>query len=233
MSAINMQTADFITTTLSGALAAGAASMTIGTGLNIPDANGILQLDYTDAAGAGVGADNGPETIHYTAYNTATGAITGMTRGMAGTTDVAHGNGALIAAAPSVVHLTGELGYAQITSNFFTATTGSEVDVTGLSTTVTVPAGGRRIKISVYLPAFNSSNAVSCHVSIAEGAAILTSSNLDVITGNKDIPISVSYCAVPTVGSHTYKVTVRSEGATTMTCKAAAASPNFILVEII
>lgn len=232
MSAINMQTADFITTTLSGALAAGAASMTIGTGLNIPDANGILQLDYTDAAGAGVGADNGPETIHYTAYNTATGAITGMTRGMAGTTDVAHGNGALIAAAPSVVHLTGELGYAQITSNFSTSTTGSEVDVTGLSTTVTVPAGGRRIKISVYLPAFNSSNAVSCHVSIAE-ATILASSNLDVATGNKDIPIAVMYAVAATAGAHTYKVTLRSEAATTMTCKAAAASPNFILVEII
>jgi len=125
----------------------------------------------------------------------------------------------------------GVLGYAEITSNFVTGTTGSEVDVTGLATTVTVPTGGRRIKISVYLPAFYSSNAVGCHVSIAEGATILSQSNLDVATGNKDIPISVSYCAVPSAGSHTYKVTVRSEGATTMICKASARSIAYILVE--
>ena len=98
-------TADFVTSTLSGALAAGATTATIGSGLDIPATNGVLHLDYTDALGAGVGADNGPETITYATYTTGTGALAGMTRGVAGTTDVAHANGALVSAGISVEHL--------------------------------------------------------------------------------------------------------------------------------
>ncbi len=89
-------TADFITTTLNGALAAGANSATIGTGLDLPVTNGILQVDYDDPLGAGVGADNGPETISYTTYTSGTGALTGVVRGLAGTTDVSHNNGATV-----------------------------------------------------------------------------------------------------------------------------------------
>lgn len=44
---------------------------------------------------------------------------------------------------------TNRLGYAQITSNF-TTTSVSDVQVTGLTTTVTVPSGGRGVKITVY-----------------------------------------------------------------------------------
>ena len=100
MAVINLPTADFVTTTLNGAVSAGATSATIGTGLSIPATNGILQVDY-DSSSA-VGADNGPETWFYTAYTTGTGAVSGLTRGYAGTTDVLHANGASVQAGPSV-----------------------------------------------------------------------------------------------------------------------------------
>lgn len=87
---------DFVTSTLSGALTNNATSGTIGTGLGLPAANGVLQVDYDSAIAVGV--DYGPETITYTAYNTGTGALTGITRGVAGTTGVAHNNGATVQA---------------------------------------------------------------------------------------------------------------------------------------
>jgi hypothetical protein len=105
--AYSSPTADFVTSTLSGALAAGATTATIGSGLDIPATNGVLHLDYTDALGAGVGADNGPETISYATYTTGTGALAGITRGVAGTTDVAHANGALVSCGISAANISG------------------------------------------------------------------------------------------------------------------------------
>ena len=97
---------DFQTSTLSGAIVAGANSMTIGTGLNIPAANGVLQIDYGNLASIGLGVADGPETISYTAYNTGTGAVTGMTRGLARTTDVDHSNGATVQLGDSALYYT-------------------------------------------------------------------------------------------------------------------------------
>ena len=105
MTLVDIPSGDFVTTTLNGAISAAATTMTIGTGLNIPAANGILQIDYDSSTA--VGADNGPETIYYTSYTTGTGAISGMTRGYdANTSGVAHANGASVQAGPSVAHLT-------------------------------------------------------------------------------------------------------------------------------
>ena len=101
--------ADRVTTTLSGAITGTATSATIGTGLNLPATNGILQIDYDSATA--VGSDNGPETISYATYVTGTGAITGLVRGLAYTTNgtpgvgVAHANSAHVMCGPSVLYL--------------------------------------------------------------------------------------------------------------------------------
>lgn len=92
-------TADFVTTTTSTALAIAGTTMTIGTGLDLPATNGLLQIHYDSAIA--VGTDEGPETVKYASYNSGTGAIAGMTRGVAGTTDVAHASGATVQCAPS------------------------------------------------------------------------------------------------------------------------------------
>ena len=92
-------TSDFVTSTLNGAIAAGDATATIGTGLDLPATNGILQIDFDSSTA--VGADNGPETISYATYTTGTGALGGCTRGLNGTTGVAHANGAKVQCGPS------------------------------------------------------------------------------------------------------------------------------------
>jgi len=104
MAVNNCPTSDFVTSTLSAAIDEDDTSASIGTGLSIPATNSWLQVDY-DSAGA-VGAANGPETIFYTAYNTTTGALTGVVRGRAGTTGVSHLNGAKVQAGMSAVYLT-------------------------------------------------------------------------------------------------------------------------------
>lgn len=101
--ALTKPTADFVTSTLSGALAAGATTATIGTGLSLPATNGVLHIDYDSTTA--VGSENGPETVTYATYTTATGALAGLVRGAAGTTDVAHANGATVSAGISVEHL--------------------------------------------------------------------------------------------------------------------------------
>jgi len=96
-------TADFVTTTLGAALAQGATTATIGTGLTLPATNGILQVDYDSVIA--VGTEDGPETISYATYTSGSGALTGLVRGVAGTTDVAHSNGSAVQAGPSTAYL--------------------------------------------------------------------------------------------------------------------------------
>ncbi len=100
---ILLPTSDFVATTLNGALAAAATSATIGTGLDIPATCGVLQINYDSTTA--VGSDDGPETIFYATYNSGTGALAGMVRGLNGTFDVAHSNGKKVSSGLSVSHL--------------------------------------------------------------------------------------------------------------------------------
>jgi hypothetical protein len=93
---------DFVTSSLSGVMAAGATTATIGTGLGIPASNGLLELSY-DTANA-IGATDGPETIFYATYNSGTGALTGVVKGLAGTSDVQHSSGQSVQSAFSSAH---------------------------------------------------------------------------------------------------------------------------------
>ena len=103
MSDLAKPVGDFVTSTLSGALAAGATTATIASGLSLPATNGILHINYDSTVA--VGTDEGPETIQYATYTTGTGALAGITRGLGGTTDVAHANGSTVSAGISVEHL--------------------------------------------------------------------------------------------------------------------------------
>lgn len=242
--AYSAPTGDFQTTSLSGVLAAAGTSATIGTGLTLPATNGVLQISY-DTANA-LGATDGPETIGYAAYNSGTGAITGLTRGLAGTTDVQHSNGQSVQCAPSSLYWGNNqiaanmlattaitLGYAQITSDFNTTTVGSDVDITGLSKTVTVPAGGRYIKVTVFTSDLYSDAAANTdlYLRIKEGASILATGRRQSFKTNDVTGMTVMYVVAATAGSHTYKVAMQQSAAGTL--HIAAQEKAFILVEAI
>lgn len=124
------------------------------------------------------------------------------------------------------------LGSASLTSSFTNTTTPTIVDV-GLSTAVTVPAG-RSVLILVQ-PTYvkNSAASNTIIVYIREGSTTLTQAIIDVssgISGNA-IPLSLSYAASPSAGSHTYKVSMSQSGAGTMTFGSAGSTgPDQIVV---
>lgn len=126
------------------------------------------------------------------------------------------------------------LGYEEITTDFSTGTTGSDVDITGLSVAVTVPAGGRRIRIQAFASSFSTSAGAGTNVVIAikEGATQLSRVLRTAAQANDNIPLSVFYSAVVGAGSHTYKVALNT-GVGTTTVGAGATYPAFILVEAI
>ena len=242
---VSAPTADFQTTTLNGAITAIASSMTIGVGLNIPATNGVLQIDYDSTLA--LGAASGPETIFYTSYTSGTGAISGMTRGVAGTTGVTHANGCNVQYGHSaywygnnIIQNTDlatnaiTLGYAQITSTFTTTST-SLVDVTGVTTTVTVPSGGRRLKVTVYGMGIGSSagGASIINAVILEDGVQISQMQVVQPAANSGMPLTLMASKVASAGSHTYKLQACDTAAGTTTIGASATQPCFILVELI
>jgi len=131
--AYNAPSGDFVTSSLSGVLSAGATSATIGTGILIPATNGVLQISY-DTINA-LGATNGPETISYASYTTGTGALAGLVRGLAGTTGVQHDNGQSVQSAPSSLYFGNDMSWQTANQTWARAS----------STTITVPAGAASI----------------------------------------------------------------------------------------
>jgi hypothetical protein len=127
----------------------------------------------------------------------------------------------------------GWIGYAEKTSDQ-AGISSTQVDISSLTTTVTVNAS-RRLLISAYVDAGGSAVNDRFAVLIMDGATQLQSSVLYVpfadaaITTMSFTPMTVE---TPTAGAHTYKlVAVRNNGSGTMTIQASAANPGMLLVQ--
>ena len=126
------------------------------------------------------------------------------------------------------------LGYTQITSNF-TTTSATPVQVTGLTTTVTIPSGGRRIKITVYIWAFTQTVASGIQLSLWDGvvASGTQLSKTDVSgSATQDQGAVCMAIVTPAAGSKTYNASMQT-GSGTSTANASSVGPAFILVEAI
>lgn len=129
------------------------------------------------------------------------------------------------------------LGYAQITSNFTTLNS-TATQVTSLTLSVTIPAGGRYIKITAF--STTVSNTTSVHttvVTIWDGTVgsgtQLSESAISVGSNNANYPITTIAVVQPAAGSKTYNVGLNTDGSGTGTYGAAATYPAFLLVECI
>lgn len=122
----------------------------------------------------------------------------------------------------------GTLGYAQVTANQAIAAAGVKTDITGLSVTLTVPAG-RRIRITGDLYYFSATAGCAVYAYIMEGATQLQQRARVLAAANFAEGVQAEIILAPSAGSHTYKLMGESSAASTMT--AAATYPAFILVE--
>ena len=129
------------------------------------------------------------------------------------------------------------LGYAQITSSFTNTTVGAYTDVTSLTVTVTVPAGGRRIKISTGGYYFTSSAVAGTFIELAiidvTGATQIGGIGQSLATSGYGLNPNHFVTHVPASGSRTYKIQFKQANAGTFTYAANSSIPAFILVEAI
>lgn len=127
-----------------------------------------------------------------------------------------------------------KLGYAQITASFTGSTTLAQI--TGLSLTVTVPAGGRSIEITVYARDIFNATASYDTVSIWDGTVgtgtQLQSGQFYKAAGFAAGSVYVSAVVTPAAGSKTYNVGFQA-GAGAPVFEAAATYPAYILVKSI
>lgn len=131
------------------------------------------------------------------------------------------------------------LGYTAITSSFAT-TSIPATQVTSLTSTVNVPAGGRRVKITVCSESItNNTNGAYAVAGIWDGTVgsgtQLGIYNVQMAAASQRIYLCVVATHVPSSGSHTYNVSLGtgSSGTATLGTGAGATAPTFILVEAI
>jgi len=107
------------------------------------------------------------------------------------------------------------------------------VDLTSLSVTVTVPTGATTVRITSFVKAGNTTVDNINFVYIFEGATQLSADPLlsrsNASTGA--VTHKPVYIGTATAGSHTYKLRADNGGAGTMTARASATAPNYIIVE--
>lgn len=212
--------------------------------LTVPNISGTIVTDnstvtltnktLTSPAITGGTIDQSTITVDSIAGHTTanTGTIYGLTvtTGTLGTTALAAG--AVQASQLATNAIT--LGYVQITGNITTTST-SQVQATGLTATVTIPSGNRRIKITVYTVAFaNATTANGCSLSLWDGTV---GSGTQIQSLNQVPSTNTFACMIasvtPAAGSKTYNVGFASVSSGTTTISAGSTSPAFILVEAI
>lgn len=116
-----------------------------------------------------------------------------------------------------------EIGYAEITTNFSTAS-GTPTAITGLSTTVTVAA--RPIRVCVDIPSVvNNTNSSHTVFEIREDGSVVGvfQFNGNASSANQGSPASHAIRRAPAAGSHTYAVYTYTSAGGTVTVAATAA----------
>ena len=128
------------------------------------------------------------------------------------------------------------LGYSQITSNVSTNASTAAL-ATGLTSSVTIPTGGRKVKVSVYIPYVQLTTGGYADITIWDGTVGSGTQLQKWFTKLNDATITqgvqMSFVYTPSAGSKTYNVGFTTGSGTTITINAGATFPAYILVEAI
>lgn len=125
------------------------------------------------------------------------------------------------------------LGYVQITT-VYAHTTNNNVatQIPGLSLTVTIPSGGRRIRVTFYTDSINSTSGINV-IRIWDGPVLtgtaIGQANSASINNFVMCPVIIN----PSAGSKTYNVSVENTSNVTHNVDAATTAPAYLLVEAI
>ena len=127
------------------------------------------------------------------------------------------------------------LGYAEVSTSQSGITT--LTDLTGLSVSVNVPAGGRRIKITGWLPQVYSSVAgdrADFHIREGNTSLAVAYTRTNLVSDGGFGGLTVMAVLIPSAGNHTYKLSLaRGLGTGSLGFYASSETKAFILVELI
>lgn len=121
------------------------------------------------------------------------------------------------------------IGYAQATSNQTGIT--AEVDLTGLTTTVNVPAG-HKVRITAQIGTQSTFALDVASLVIKEGGTQLQACGIGILVAAGTQSTSCSAILSPSAGAHTYKLSMlRVAGLGNLSLNASGTQPSFIMVE--
>ena len=127
------------------------------------------------------------------------------------------------------------LGYAEKPSSF-TTTSSTSVIVTGLSTSVVIPSGGRKIEITTWASFLDSGTESFISLQIWDGVVgsgtMLAQITPRLSSNNRQVSAFVMAIQAPSAGSKTYNIGVKTT-AGIAEVKGESNSPSFILVKAI
>lgn len=129
------------------------------------------------------------------------------------------------------------LGYTETTADFTTSSS-SAIQITGQTVTVTIPSGGRRIRITAYIPKVTTAGTTTVGVSVWDGVVgsgtLLTQFNPTSGSGVVNTGAVAIAVVTPSAGSKTYNVGILSTAGNSITVNGATTGEKpFILVEAI
>lgn len=128
------------------------------------------------------------------------------------------------------------LGYAQITSSFTMNTGTTPVLVTGLSITITVPAGGRRVKVTAWANQIHEISGSNVPIVSLWDGTVGSGTQISRMLGPNNAtgwPGSMIAVVTPAAGSKTYNVGMSNNGAGTAELEASSTYPAFIMAELV
>lgn len=224
----------------------GVVSSTTGTSIQLSSSSGFSSGANQNITVWPSGVDpttSNAEIMRVTNNNTQNNTLT-VTRAQEGSTalgNIAVGYQVANTITPKVltdIEAQGYLGYAQITSPISTAST-SFTAATGLTTTVTVPATGRNVKVTFYGDMQASLALSSYYFAIYKDGTCVQDGIVNETTAGFNMPVTCIYIdQAPTSGSHTYAIYFAASAGTAYIYAgtggvAGTFGPAFILAEAI
>lgn len=128
------------------------------------------------------------------------------------------------------------LGHTLLCNSFSTAAT-SPTQISGLSVSVTIPAGGAKVKITIYtMYVLNTTASAANNITLWDGTVgsgtQLTLQGVTTPINGSATPLTAQWVGTVPAGSKTYNAAIHTNTGTT-SFYGAADSPGFILVELI
>lgn len=226
---------DYVSATSVGMISAGVQVEHTQTGHHKPlyDINSKLWLDQGATASAVNNLKIGNAATTGAPYIQAEGSDTNISINL-----IPKGSGVLETSSPTMALNSNPvwqyLGYAQITSNITGITSATPVQITGLTSTVTIPSGVTKVRVTIFIPWVSITGGAVVDITLWSGTVgsgtKLNQSSGYLPSSSGVTSFTLPHIYTPSAGSVTYNAAI-DVAANTASLNAGTTFPAYILVE--